>query len=128
MRPPRRSSSVACAAESGRSAIGIGATLPPRARSSISRASSSRPTSVPSIDELERRLRARAQDSDDIIKDRMAKAADEMSHWAEYDYVVINHDIGQAFADVQAILAAERLRRERQTVLSEFVRSLQADI
>jgi len=82
----------------------------------------------PSIDELERRLRARAQDSDDIIKDRMAKAADEMSHWAEYDYVVINHDIGQAFADVQAILAAERLRRERQTVLSEFVRSLQADI
>ena len=55
----------------------------------------------------------------------MAKAADEMSHWAEYDYVVINHDLDRAFSEVRAILAAERLKRERQTGLSEFVRSLQ---
>jgi guanylate kinase len=58
----------------------------------------------------------------------MAKAADEMSHWAEYDYVVINRDLDQAFADVRAILAAERLKRERQTGLSAFVRGLQAEL
>jgi guanylate kinase len=58
----------------------------------------------------------------------MSKAADEMSHWAEYDYVVINRDVEQAFADVRAILGAERLRRERQTGLNEFVRSLRSDI
>ncbi len=63
-----------------------------------------------------------------MIASRMAKAADEMSHWAEYDYVVINHDIEQAFADVRAILAAERLKRERQTGLSAFVRNLQAKL
>jgi len=56
----------------------------------------------------------------------MAKAADEMSHWAEYDYVVINRDLDQAFANVAAILAAERLKRERQSGLSDFVRGLQA--
>jgi guanylate kinase len=56
----------------------------------------------------------------------MDKAADEMSHWAEYDYVVINHDIDQAFAEVKAILAAERLKRDRQIGLSDFVRRLQA--
>jgi guanylate kinase len=82
----------------------------------------------PSIPELERRLKSRAQDDYETIHRRMAKAADEMSHWAEYDYVVINHDLGQAFADVQAILAAERLKRERQPGLSEFVRSLQAKL
>jgi guanylate kinase len=82
----------------------------------------------PSIDELERRLRSRALDSDDVIHARMSKAADEMSHWAEYDYVVINRDVEQAFADVRAILGAERLRRERQTGLNEFVRSLRSDI
>ena len=82
----------------------------------------------PSIDELERRLRARAQDSDDIIKDRMAKAADEMSHWAEYDYVIINTEVDRAFAEISAILAAERLKRERQTGLSDFVRDLQAKL
>jgi guanylate kinase len=80
----------------------------------------------PSVSELERRLRARALDSDDVIHGRMAKAADEMSHWAEYDYVVINRDLERAFRDVCAILAAERLKRERQTGLSTFVRSLQA--
>jgi guanylate kinase len=82
----------------------------------------------PSIKELERRLHRRAQDTDDIIHARMSKAADEMSPWAEYDYVVINRDVEQAFADVCAILAAERLKRERQIGLSEFVRSLRADI
>jgi guanylate kinase len=82
----------------------------------------------PSIPELERRLRTRAQDADDIIRTRMAKAADEMSHWAEYDYVVINRELDRAFLDVRAILAAERLRRERQTGLSAFVRGLQSDL
>jgi guanylate kinase len=82
----------------------------------------------PSAEELERRLRSRAQDSDDIIGTRMAKAAGEMSHWAEYDYVVVNRNIDKAFAEVQAILAAERLKRERQTGLSTFVRGLQADL
>ena len=82
----------------------------------------------PSIPALERRLHSRAQDSDAVIRARMDKAADEMSHWAEYDYVVINNTIDQAFADVRAILAAERLKRERQTGLSGFVRSLQAEL
>ena len=82
----------------------------------------------PSIPDLERRLRARAQDPDDVIHARMAKAADEMSHWAEYDYVVINTDIDHAFAEVRSILAAERLKRERQTGLSAFVRGLQAKL
>jgi guanylate kinase len=58
----------------------------------------------------------------------MAKAADEMSHWAEYDYVVINHDLDRAFLDVRSILAAERLKRERQTGLSAFVRGLQSEL
>ena len=82
----------------------------------------------PSIPDLERRLKSRAQDSDDIIRARMAKAADEMSHWAEYDYVVINRDRDRAFAEVRAILAAERLKRERQTGLSSFVRWLQSEL
>ena len=82
----------------------------------------------PSIPDLERRLRTRAQDSDEVIHARMAKAADEMSHWAEYDYVVINTDIDRAVAEVRSILAAERLRRERQTGLSDFVRRLQSDL
>jgi guanylate kinase len=80
----------------------------------------------PSIPDLERRLRTRAQDSDDVIQARMAKAADEMSHWAEYEYVVINNEIDRAFTEVRSILAAERLKRERQTGLSDFVRRLQA--
>lgn len=82
----------------------------------------------PSIPELKRRLNKRAQDDYETINRRMAKAADEMSHWFEYDYVVINRDLDQAFADVSAILAAERLKRERQPGLSDFVRSLQAKI
>jgi guanylate kinase len=82
----------------------------------------------PSIPALEQRLKSRAQDSDEVIHGRMAKAADEMSHWAEYDYVIINKDIEQAFGEVRAILAAERLKRERQTGLSAFVRGLQAKL
>jgi guanylate kinase len=82
----------------------------------------------PSVPELERRLRARAQDSDAVIRSRMERAGDEMSHWAEYDFVVINNDIDQALREVRAILAAERLRRERQTGLSTFVRSLQSEL
>jgi guanylate kinase len=82
----------------------------------------------PSMDELERRLHTRAQDSDEVIAGRMAKAVDEMSHWAEYDYVIINRELDEAFADVQAILAAERVRRERQTGLSTFVRGLQSEL
>jgi guanylate kinase len=80
----------------------------------------------PSVPELERRLKTRAQDGPAVIRGRMAKAGGEMSHWAEYDYVVINRDIDRAFSEVRAILAAERLRRERQTGLSSFVRKLQA--
>src|SRR5258705_4452194 len=82
----------------------------------------------PSMADLERRLRRRAQDPDEAIRARMATAADEMSHWAEYDYVVINTDIDRAFKEVQTILAAERLKRERQTGLSDFVRRLQAQL
>jgi guanylate kinase len=83
---------------------------------------------APSISDLERRLRTRAQDSDEVIHARMAKAADEMSHWDEYDYVVINRDLDRAFAEVQSILAAERLKRERQTGLSDFVSGLRAQL
>ncbi len=78
----------------------------------------------PSIAELDRRLRTRAQDSDAVIAGRMAKSRDEISHWAEYDYVLINDDLDQTFARLQAILTAERLRRERQPQLSAFVRAL----
>ena len=82
----------------------------------------------PSMRDLERRLRRRAQDSDDVIRARMATAAEEMSHWAEYDYVVINTDVDHAFAQVQSILASERLKRERLIGLSEFIRRLQAQL
>jgi len=78
----------------------------------------------PSTRELEQRLRRRAQDSAEEVARRMAKAADEMSHWPEYDYIVVNRDIDQSLKQVQAILQAERLRRERQLGLHEFVRGL----
>jgi guanylate kinase len=80
----------------------------------------------PTAKELERRLERRAQDSRAIIGARMAKAAGEMSHWPEYDYVIVNRDKKDAFAEVRAILAAERRKRERQIGLSAFVRDLQA--
>jgi guanylate kinase len=82
----------------------------------------------PTAKELERRLKRRAQDSKSEIGSRMAKAAGEMSHWPEYDYVIVNRDKRQAFAELRAILAAERLKRERQVGLSEFVRRLQARV
>jgi guanylate kinase len=82
----------------------------------------------PTAKELERRLERRAQDSRAIIGARMAKAAGEMSHWPEYDYVIVNRDKKDAFAEVQAILAAERLKRERQIGLSAFVRDQQAKL
>ncbi len=78
----------------------------------------------PSIAELERRLRNRGQDSDAVIAARMAKSQSEISHWAEYDYVLVNRDIDAAFAELTTILQAERLRRDRQPSLSDFVRSL----
>ena len=78
----------------------------------------------PSVKELERRLYARAQDSEEVVRGRMAKAADEMSHWAEYDYIVINEDLDRSLAEVSAILAAERLKRERRVGLRDFVEEL----
>ena len=78
----------------------------------------------PSIAELDRRLRGRAQDSEEVIAGRMAKSRDEISHWAEYDYVIVNRDIDAAFGELVTILKAERMRRDRQPGLSEFVRGL----
>lgn len=78
----------------------------------------------PAIEELERRLRGRAQDSPETVMKRMAKAGDEMSHWPEYDYIVVNHTLTHSVASVQAILTAERLRRDRQVGLADFVNGL----
>ena len=82
----------------------------------------------PSIRELERRLHTRAQDDEKVIRDRMSKASSEMTHWAEYDYIIINRDIDRAFDEVRGVLYAERLKRERQTGLTAFVRGLQKKI
>ncbi|MDX3967223.1 MAG: guanylate kinase [Bradyrhizobium sp.] len=82
----------------------------------------------PSVADLEKRLHSRAQDSDEVIRKRMSRASHEMSHWAEYDYIVINHDVDEAFAEVQSILKAERLKRERRIGLVGFVRSLQGQL
>lgn len=78
----------------------------------------------PSIAELERRLRGRGQDSDAVIAGRMAKSRDEISHWAEYDYVLVNTDLDETFGRLVTILEAERQRRDRQPALAEFVRGL----
>jgi guanylate kinase len=78
----------------------------------------------PSHAELERRLKNRAEDSDEIVAGRMAKAADEISHWPEYDYVIVNSNVDKALGDIQAILNAERLKRTRQTGISAFVSKL----
>jgi len=80
----------------------------------------------PSTHELEVRLTRRAQDPPEVVAERMAKAADEMSHWPEYDYVIVNDDIDRSVAKVRAILTAERTRRDRLVGLGEFVRGLQA--
>ncbi len=82
----------------------------------------------PSADDLEKRLHSRAQDSHEVIRKRMSRASHEMSHWAEYDYIVINHDVDEAFAEVQSILKAERLKRERRIGLVGFVRGLQGQL
>ena len=78
----------------------------------------------PSTRDLEKRLLTRAHDPKDVVSQRMAKAADEMSHWAEYDYVVVNSDIGTSLTNLKAILTAERLKRERQVGMSVFVKGL----
>ena len=78
----------------------------------------------PSIAELERRLNKRGQDSPETVAKRMSKAADEMSHYPEYDYIIVNHDLDQSVARVKAILEAERLKRDRQIGLTDFVKNL----
>lgn len=78
----------------------------------------------PSIGALEKRLKTRAQDSDEVVAARMAKAREEISHWREYDYVVINEDVETCLKEIKAILAAERLRLARRTGLARFVDGL----
>jgi len=78
----------------------------------------------PSIASLESRLKKRGQDSEETIAARMAKAESEISHWAEYDYVLVNDDLEETYADLKAIVRAERYRRERRPGMSEFVRGL----
>lgn len=75
----------------------------------------------PSLKELERRLRSRAQDSDAVVKKRMAKATHEISHWQEYDYVIVNDDLDEALVLIRKILEAERLKRTRQEYLAGFI-------
>jgi guanylate kinase len=81
----------------------------------------------PSTQALAERLRARGRDPEPVVQQRMAKASDEMSHWAEYDYIVVNENVPESVRRVSAILQAERLRRERQTGLGDFVRKLAAE-
>ena len=78
----------------------------------------------PSVDELERRLTARNQDSPEVVRQRMAKALDEMSHWPEYDYVLVNRDLEESVATLSAIVRAERAKRVRQVGLGDFVREI----
>ena len=78
----------------------------------------------PSTAELEKRLITRAQDSAEVVAGRMARAADEMSHYPEYDYIIVNHDLDQSIDAVHTILKAERLRRSRQANLTEFMKQL----
>jgi guanylate kinase len=82
----------------------------------------------PSVSALEQRLHTRAQDSDEVIRGRMRKAGDEMSHFDAYDYIVVNDNIGIAFEAVKSILRAEQLKRERQVGLSGFVQNLQRQL
>ncbi len=80
----------------------------------------------PTMDELERRLRARGTDTDEVITDRMRRAADEIDHWAEYQYVLVNRDMDECLSQVRSIVTAERSRKVRQTDLHPFVRDLVA--
>jgi guanylate kinase len=82
----------------------------------------------PSGEILEERLRARAQDSAEVVADRMARASDEISHWAEYDYVIVNDDLDRSGAALAAILTAERHKRDRQMGLLDFVRRIQESL
>jgi guanylate kinase len=82
----------------------------------------------PSAADLERRLHTRAQDSDEVIRGRMDRASHELSHWAEYDYIVVNQNVDEAFSEVQSILKAERLKRARRVGLTGFVRTLQRQL
>ncbi len=81
----------------------------------------------PSVGELERRLRGRAQDSEDVMRSRMARAADEMSHWPEYEYIIVNREVDESIAQVKAILTAERLRRDRRPGLPVFVNTMRGN-
>ena len=81
----------------------------------------------PNKQELERRLKSRGQDSAEVVKKRMDGASAEITHWAEYDYVVINEDLNQSVKAVLVILEAERMKRTRQEGLVEFVRSITHD-
>jgi guanylate kinase len=82
----------------------------------------------PSVDALQQRLINRAQDSPTVVAKRMAEASREISHWPEYDYVVVNDDVDLAHAKIMSILMAERLRRRRQIGLTEFVRELTTEL
>jgi guanylate kinase len=82
----------------------------------------------PTMDELERRLRGRAQDSEQVVKGRMAKASDELSHWPEYDYVIVNDGLEESVDMVADILKAERLKRDRLPGLADFVNRLRQDV
>ncbi|MEM8936521.1 MAG: guanylate kinase [Pseudomonadota bacterium] len=81
----------------------------------------------PSREELERRLRARAQDPEEVVQKRMAKSDAEMSHWAEYDYVIVNYDLDESEELLRSILFAERLKRRRQTGLPQIVREMMGE-
>lgn len=81
----------------------------------------------PSMVELEKRLHNRSEDSEDVIHTRMAQAANEISHWAEYDYVIVNNDLEESLASIDAILHAERLRRGRQKGLANFIQALTSE-
>ena len=78
----------------------------------------------PSAEELQNRLIKRQQDSSSVVAKRMAEASREISHWPEYDYVVVNDEVEDSHSQIMAILTAERLRRRRRTGLTEFVRAL----
>jgi guanylate kinase len=82
----------------------------------------------PSVEALAERLRSRAQDTAEVVARRMAGAANEIQHWDDYDYVIVNHDIEDSVEAARAILAAERLKRTRRTGLEDFVRKLQRNL
>lgn len=82
----------------------------------------------PSTQDLEKRLLNRAQDSADVVAKRMSKAADEISHYREYDYILVNEDVDKAISDIKAIMVAERLKRDRQIGLTDFVKELRSEI